>query len=238
MTKIDQIAQAFAQGVKFAENLKLAMDAAEEDKGYWRTIRGRKIHFGPDGKATNAPDWFKSSSTGGTEPSKSSKDLAALVGKRYRELEDKIRYRYEDTYEDIDKIGEPDYKLPGAGLINETRIKTGLNTTKIWSESMADQVSMTTQEVVDAIENGDLNKTEAESIWRELNAIEKKAKDLANRTSSAIRRLKKAKARRDYEDLANDITDIKDETVKLDGKTYHLYSETIKAIKRSSDERR
>ena len=29
MTKIDQIAQAFAQGVKFAENLKLAMDAAK-----------------------------------------------------------------------------------------------------------------------------------------------------------------------------------------------------------------
>ncbi len=30
MTRINQIAQAFAQGVKFAENLKLAMDAARE----------------------------------------------------------------------------------------------------------------------------------------------------------------------------------------------------------------
>ena len=29
MTKINQIAQAFAQGVKFAENMKLAMDAAK-----------------------------------------------------------------------------------------------------------------------------------------------------------------------------------------------------------------
>ena len=40
MTKIDQIAQAFAQGVKFAENLKLAMDAARdsEEDGHWVTI--------------------------------------------------------------------------------------------------------------------------------------------------------------------------------------------------------
>ena len=41
MTKIDQIAQAFAQGVKFAENMKLAMDAAkgkDDEAGHWVTI--------------------------------------------------------------------------------------------------------------------------------------------------------------------------------------------------------
>lgn len=40
MTKINQIAQAFAQGVKFAENLKLAMDAAKgnDEDGHWVTI--------------------------------------------------------------------------------------------------------------------------------------------------------------------------------------------------------
>ena len=41
MTKIDQIAQAFAQGVKFAENMKLAMDAAkgkDDEEGHWVTI--------------------------------------------------------------------------------------------------------------------------------------------------------------------------------------------------------
>ena len=41
MTKIDQIAQAFAQGVKFAENLKLAMDAAkgkDDEDGHRVTI--------------------------------------------------------------------------------------------------------------------------------------------------------------------------------------------------------
>ena len=41
MTKIDQIAQAFAQGIKFAENMKLAMDAAkgkDDEDGHWVTI--------------------------------------------------------------------------------------------------------------------------------------------------------------------------------------------------------
>ena len=41
MTRINQIAQAFAQGVKFAENLKLAMDAAkgkDDEDGHWVTI--------------------------------------------------------------------------------------------------------------------------------------------------------------------------------------------------------
>ena len=58
MTKIDQIAQAFAQGVKFAENLKLAMDAAKgkDDEIHWRTIgKGEEAHAvpiaGPDPKA-------------------------------------------------------------------------------------------------------------------------------------------------------------------------------------------
>jgi len=40
MTKIDQIAQAFAQGVKFAKNMRLAMDAARdgEEDGHWVTV--------------------------------------------------------------------------------------------------------------------------------------------------------------------------------------------------------
>jgi len=50
MTKIDQIAQAFAQGVKFAENLKLAMDAAkgkDDEDGHWVTVGAEA---GPDGE--------------------------------------------------------------------------------------------------------------------------------------------------------------------------------------------
>lgn len=49
MTRINQIAQAFAQGVKFAENLKLAMDAARDgdEDGHWVTIGAEA---GPDGE--------------------------------------------------------------------------------------------------------------------------------------------------------------------------------------------
>ena len=47
---LDRIAQAFAQGVKFAENLKLAMDAAkgkDDEDGHWGTIGAEA---GPDGE--------------------------------------------------------------------------------------------------------------------------------------------------------------------------------------------
>ena len=46
---LDRIAQAFAQGVKFAENMKLAMDAARdgEEDGHWVTIGAEA---GPDGE--------------------------------------------------------------------------------------------------------------------------------------------------------------------------------------------
>lgn len=50
MTRINQIAQAFARGVKFAENLKLAMDAAkgkDDEDGHWVTIGAEA---GPDGE--------------------------------------------------------------------------------------------------------------------------------------------------------------------------------------------
>ena len=50
MTRINQIAQAFAQGVRFAENLKLAMDAAkgkDDEDGHWVTIGAEA---GPDGE--------------------------------------------------------------------------------------------------------------------------------------------------------------------------------------------
>ena len=50
MTRINQIAQAFAQGVKFAENMKLAMDAVkgqDDEDGHWVTIGAEA---GPDGE--------------------------------------------------------------------------------------------------------------------------------------------------------------------------------------------
>jgi len=61
MTKIDQIAQAFAQGVKFAENLKLAMDAAkgqDDEDGHWVTLgegeEARRVFIKDKKKAAKA----------------------------------------------------------------------------------------------------------------------------------------------------------------------------------------
>ena len=86
MNHIKQLADAFAAGVAFARSASLAMDAAEEDKGFWRTIRGRKIHFGPDGKATNAPDWFN--------PNKiklSPKAQEAVEGSKIKDFRDEFK---------------------------------------------------------------------------------------------------------------------------------------------------
>ena len=67
MTKIDQIAQAFAQGVKFAENLKLAMDAAkgkDDEDGHWVTIgegeEARRVLIKDKKKAAKAESRKKS----------------------------------------------------------------------------------------------------------------------------------------------------------------------------------
>lgn len=86
MNDIKQLADAFAAGVAFARSAGLAMDAAEEDKGFWRTIRGRKIHFGPDGEATNAPDWFN--------PSKAKLSLKAqeaVEGSKIKDFRDEFK---------------------------------------------------------------------------------------------------------------------------------------------------
>ena len=47
---LDRIAQAFAKGIKFAENIKLAMDAAkgqDDEDGHWVTVGAEA---GPDGE--------------------------------------------------------------------------------------------------------------------------------------------------------------------------------------------
>lgn len=238
MTRINQIAQAFAQGVKFAENLKLAMDAAEEDKGFWRTIRGHKIHFGPDGKATNAPDWFKGS-TKGTEkrgkPGDLDKALADFVNKYYRYIEDDIRQDFAQTNKNIDKFGDPDYKIPSADLFTEMKIKTGLNSIKNYAEAVADQINMTTLEVATAVENEDLNKNAVENIYRKLQSIEKRAAELAGRTDTAMQGLNEHNS---HEDAAQEIAKIKKALTELDRRSYDLYNEAVEAIKWTSEEQR
>ena len=238
MTRINQIAQAFAAGVAFARSTGLAMDAAEEDKGYWRTIRGHKIHFGPDGKATNAPDWLKSSTRGTEkrgEPGDLDKALADFVNKYYRYIEDDIRQDFAQTNKSIDKFGDPDYKIPGADLFTEMKIKTGLNSIKNYAEAIADQTNMTTLEVATAAENEDLNKNGVENIYRKLQSIEKRAAELAGRTDTAMQGLNEHNS---HEDAAQEIAKIKKALTELDRRSYDLYNEAVEAIKWTSEERR
>lgn len=88
MTRIDQIAQAFAQGVKFAENLKLAMDAVRdgEEDGHWVTIGAEA---GPDGeKHGGRPVFIKGA---GAKPTKTESKPTATKGSRKADFNLPIR---------------------------------------------------------------------------------------------------------------------------------------------------
>lgn len=94
MTKIDQIAQAFAQGVKFAENLKLAMDAAkgnQDEEGHWVTVgEGEEARpvFIKDKKAKS-----KKAESKKTESKKAESKPAQQRTESWREME--ARHRQE-----------------------------------------------------------------------------------------------------------------------------------------------
>ena len=97
MTKINQIAQAFAQGVKFAENLKLAMDAArgkDDENGHWVTIgegeEGRPVFIKDKKKAAKAESKPAQQRTERTTPQSQPRALRSTSGKAetVRELKD------------------------------------------------------------------------------------------------------------------------------------------------------
>ena len=97
MTKINQIAQAFAQGVKFAENLKLAMDAAkgkDDEDGHWVTIgegeEARPVFIKDKKKAAKAESKPAQQRTERTTPQSQPRALRSTSGKAetVRELKD------------------------------------------------------------------------------------------------------------------------------------------------------
>ena len=97
MTKINQIAQAFAQGVKFAENLKLAMDAArgkDDENGHWVTIgegeEARPVFIKDKKKAAKAESKPAQQRTERTTPQSQPRALRSTSGKAetVRELKD------------------------------------------------------------------------------------------------------------------------------------------------------
>jgi hypothetical protein len=93
MTRVNQIAQAFAQGVKFAENLKLAMDAAkgkDDEDGHWVTVGAEA---GPDGeKHGGRPVFIKGAKKKGakTESKKAESKPAQQRTESWREMAARI----------------------------------------------------------------------------------------------------------------------------------------------------
>lgn len=88
MTRINQIAQAFAQGVKFAKNMRLAMDAARdgEEDGHWVTIGAEA---GPDGeKHGGRPVFIKGA---GAKSAKTESKPTATKGSRKADFNLPIR---------------------------------------------------------------------------------------------------------------------------------------------------
>ena len=164
------------------------------------------------------------------------KALADLVKKEYGKVEDKIRQDFEQTHKDIDKFSDPAFKIPGVNFSAEVRIKSGLNTIKNYTEALADQINMTAHEVAHAAEHDDFNRAGVENVWSKIKQLEKKSKNLAGRTDTAMHGLGRMSLN-GHEDAARDITKLKDEAIKLDRESYDLYHEAIDAIRQYSRSR-
>ena len=198
----------------------------QEDPLY--AARGKMIN-GPRAKTGTKP-------TNAGALAEKGKALSDLVKKEYGKVENKIRQDFAQTHKDIDKFSDPDYKIPGVNFGAEVRIKSGLNTIKNYTESLADQINMTTNEVARAAEHDDFNRAGVENVWSKVKQLEKKNKNLIGRTDTAIHGLERMSLN-GHEDTARDITKLKEEAVKLDRESYDLYHEALEAIRQYSRSR-
>lgn len=187
------------------------------------------------GKVINGPARANAPANAGALTEKG-KALADLVKKEYGKVENKIRQDFAQTHKDIDKFSDPGFKIPGVNLSAEVRIKSGLNTIKNYTEAVADQINMTAHEVAHAAEYDDFNRAGVENVWSKIKQLEKKSKNLAGRTDTAMHGLGWMSTN-GHEDAARDITKLKDEAIKLDRESYDLYHEAIDAIRQYSRSR-
>lgn len=201
-------------------------DEPQEDPLY--AARGKMIN-GPRAKTGTKP-------TSAGALAEKGKALSDLVKKEYGKVEDKIRQDFAQTHKDIDKFSDPDFKIPGVNFGAEVRIKSGLNTIKNYTESLADQINMTTNEVARAAEYDDFNRAGVENVWNKIRQLEKKSKNLVGRTDTAMHGLDRMSLN-GHEDTARDITKLKEEAVKLDRESYDLYHEALDAIRQYSRSR-
>lgn len=189
MTKIDQIAQAFAQGVKFAENLKLAMDAAKdgEENGHWVTIgEGEEARpvFIKDKKAKSKKAESKKAESKSKDKAKKSETssvgaltekgsaLAQLAEREY----DKVITALKD---DIGSIESDPTFPPTAKRYEIVPIKSRLRGIKHGLSDVHTYLSVIKDEVSKAVKEGNFNRRGVESVWKAM-------KQLKDRTSSVV----------------------------------------------------
>ena len=140
MTKIDQIAQAFAQGVKFAENLKLAMDAAkgkDDEDGHWVTvgegeearpvfIKGKKKAAKAESKKTESKpaqqrtESKKARQKTSEENIKKAQQLSAYVDQKFKQIARPDIISITETNRGLKMASE---NIPGASLSTYDAVK-------------------------------------------------------------------------------------------------------------------
>ena len=192
MTKIDQIAQAFAQGVKFAENLKLAMDAAkgkDDEDGHWVTIgEGEEArHVLIKGKKKAAKTESKKAETK-TKTKKSETSSAGLLTEKGAALAQLAEREYDKVITALkDDIGsiESDPTFPPTAKRYETvPIKSRLRGIKNGLSDVTKDLSIIKEEVSKAVKADNFNRQAVESVWRAMKQLKDRAAYVVGRANS------------------------------------------------------
>ena len=197
MTKINQIAQAFAQGVKFAENLKLAMDAAkgkDDENGHWVTIgegeEARPVFIKGAKKKAAKTESKKAESKPAQQRTKKSKtpSAAGLLNEKGSALAQLAEREYDKVITAIkDDIGsiESDPTFPPEVKRYETvPIKSNLRNIKSKLSDVNKDLSTVKDEVSKAVKDGNFNRQGVESVWRGMKQLKDRAAYVISHTNS------------------------------------------------------
>lgn len=197
MTKIDQIAQAFAQGVKFAENLKLAMDAAkgsQDEDGHWVTIgEGEEARpvFIKGAKKKAAKTESKKSETKTktkTKTKKSETPRAGLLTEQGSSLAQLAEREYDKVItaikDDVSSIESDPTFPPEVKRYETVPIKSNLRNIKAKLSDVNKDLSTVKDEVSKAVKDGNFNRQGVESVWRAMKQLKDRAAYVVSHTNS------------------------------------------------------
>ena len=203
MTKIDQIAQAFAQGVKFAENLKMAMDAAKgkaDEDGHWVTIgegdearpvfiKGakKKAAKTESKKAESKKAESKKSETK-TKTKKAETPRAGLLTEQGSSLAQLAEREYDKVItaikDDVRSIESDPTFPPEVKRYETVPIKSNLRNIKNKLSDVNKDLSTVKDEVSKAVKDGNFNRQGVESVWRAMKQLKDRAAYVVSHTNS------------------------------------------------------